>query len=334
MTDNHNCDRALLEELSAVVPQADPAFRNRLETQLLAQLQKQVSYAPEEEVSAMQYISTYPRPALQEADRPLRGVAAPLTLAAALLMVLLAGSALLFMSGPDGGADPFAAAQQTATPAPTTACPPLLNWTEPYIVQPGDTVLGVIVRHGVDARLFLEANCLDANSRLIPGQTVYLPLPVEEPTALVPIPTPIRADAAPPASILAPQIPLPPTLEAGAALAGAAPELLLVTVEATIASPIEVLEMLGEAPPSYVPVVIAAQDIARGTAIAPDMLAVVYWPLDLYQAVVSTAGFESLYSVDAVELYGANAFEQLVGLYASTDIPRFQPVRATDLARP
>lgn len=326
MTDNQHSDRALLDNLAAVVPQADPAFRHRLEAQLLAQLQEQATHRLAEERSTVQYVSAYPRPALQEADRPLRSVAAPLTLAAALLIVLLAGSALLLMSQPDGGADLFAAAQQqTATPTPT-ACPPLLNWTERYTVQPGDTPLGLIVRYGVDARLFLQANCLNENSRLVPGQVVYLPLQTEEPFAVSPIdvmPTPTvtgadteRHDALPP------QVLLPPTLEA-LSTGAAAPEVLVVTVEATITSPIEAQ---GEAPRGYVPVVIAAQDIARGTALAPDMLAVVFWPLSLYQAAASAAGFDSL--------YGAEDVEQIVGLYASADIPRFQPIRATDLTQP
>jgi len=313
VTDNHNRDRALLDELSAVVPQADPAFRDRLEAQLLAQLQERALHTPEEEISAMQHALMYPHSVPQEANHSLRSVAAPLTLAAALLMVILAGSALLFMGQPDSGADPLAAAQQqTATPIPT-ACPPLLNWTERYTVQPGDTLLGVIVRHGVDARLFLEANCLDENSRLIPGQTVYLPLPIEEPSAISPAPavslltpTPIGADALPL------QIPLPPTVQAPSASA-AVTDAIVVTLEATIA-----------APAGYVPVVIAAQDIARGAVITPDMLAVVYWPLDLYQAAISSLG------ADVEDLY--SAVEQIAGLYANADIPRFQPVLVADLA--
>jgi len=286
----------------------------------------------------MQHALMYPHSVPQEANRPLRSVAAPLTLAAALLMVILAGSALLFMGQPDSGADPLAAAQQqTATPTPT-ACPPLLNWTERYTVQPGDTLLGVIVRHGVDARLFLEANCLDENSRLIPGQTVYLPLATVGPLHLLPAATPIPADplilmtataiiaeatAQAPSQMLLTatpigadalplQIPLTPTVQAPSASA-AVTDAIVVTLEATIA-----------APAGYVPVVIAAQDIARGAVIAPDMLAVVYWPLDLYQAAISSLG------ADVEDLY--SAVEQIAGLYANADIPRFQPVLAADLA--
>ncbi|MGQ9886903.1 MAG: sigma-70 family RNA polymerase sigma factor [Aggregatilineales bacterium] len=259
VTDNHHRDCALLDDLARTVPQADPAFRDHLEAQLLAQLQPRVS---DRETDTMQMISMYPHPTAQETDRPARR--APLTLAAALLMVILAGSALLFMNRPAGAPDLFAAAQQqTATPV-------------------------------------IEAFAAE--------QITYVPQ----------TPTPMDADAEAQNNALRPPVLLTPTVQAPSARV---PEVIVVTLEATVVAPIEVLS---EAPAGYVPVVIAAQDIARGTAITPDLLAVVYWPLDLYWAAVSSLG------ADAEDLY--SAVEQAAGLYANADIPRFQPVLAADLA--
>jgi Flp pilus assembly protein CpaB len=66
------------------------------------------------------------------------------------------------------------------------------------------------------------------------------------------------------------------------------------------------------------PVIIAAQDIARGTQITSDMLAVVYWPPDLLRGpnAIVPADFSGFYS----------AVVQVAGLYAVEDIVAYLPI--------
>jgi Flp pilus assembly protein CpaB len=310
MTDNHNPDRALLNDLAAAVPQADPAFRDRLEMQLVEQLQRSVSEQEQEVETMHNMIAMHPR-AAQEPTGARRRTPAPLTLAAALLMVVLAGSVLL-MNRPSGAPDLFAAAQQqTPPPAAGENCPPPAGWDQRYTVQAGDTVLAVVIRFGVDARLFLAANCLDASSALSVGQVVYLPNAGAAQILPLVTATPILAvDALGGLEMTATAV-----IADATAQAQGMPQVVTATpilFPPTVVPPVEAYR---EVPSGFAPVIVAAQDIPRGTLVTDAMLAITYWPLEMFQAGTS------FYSTAA----------QAVNRYASVDIPRFQPVEVASL---
>lgn len=319
MTDNHNLDRLLLDDLAATVPQADPAFRDRLENQLLAQLQQHVS---EQETEAMHMIAIHSRAGQETEAAGRRRAPAPLTLAAALLMVVLAGSALVLMNRPSGDVDLFAAAQQqTPVPAASEDCAPPAGWDQRHTVQEGETALAIVVRYGVDARLFLAANCLDAASALTAGQVVYLPGggPATPTFTATPLPSPTLLSADTDSLFM--------TATAVIANATVQPLGMMPVVTATplpfILPPTIVPPAAGDlsAPGGYSGVVVAVHDIARGTLITDALLAVTYWPPELMQTAVSAPDFSGFYG----------AVQQAAGLYARVNITRFQPVQAADL---
>ncbi len=67
----------------------------------------------------------------------------------------------------------------TAAPPPT-ACPPPSGWAA-YIVQPGDSLVGIATDHGITATRLQEANCL-VTKTLMPNTRIYVPL-LQTPTS-------------------------------------------------------------------------------------------------------------------------------------------------------
>lgn len=68
-----------------------------------------------------------------------------------------------------------------ATPSPTVP-------TEEYVVQPGDTLLGIAVRLDIDPQLLMALNDISDADRLLVGQSLRVPLGSVPPTPEVPTP--------------------------------------------------------------------------------------------------------------------------------------------------
>ncbi|MFB8385978.1 LysM peptidoglycan-binding domain-containing protein [Microbacterium sp. NPDC055910] len=75
-----------------------------------------------------------------------------------------------------------------AAPAPTTP-----HGT--YVVQAGDTIVGIAARHAVTTQAMLTANRLDWSSIIYPGQKLSLPGAAPAPAAPAPTPAPAPAPA-------------------------------------------------------------------------------------------------------------------------------------------
>lgn len=87
----------------------------------------------------------------------------------------------------DGTARAAAAPQQTSaqTPAPAPATAPIAVPPSglDYVIRPGDTLLGIALRHGMDWTVVATANGLGEHSLLQIGQTVRIPGSGEAPSA-------------------------------------------------------------------------------------------------------------------------------------------------------
>jgi LysM repeat protein len=89
---------------------------------------------------------------------------------------------------------------------PTTAVvPPPPSQLASYVVQPGDYLAGIALRHGVTLSALLRANDLELTSTIHPGQTLSLP----RPTRPIPAGPTAPANAPSPATAPAPTTPAP-----------------------------------------------------------------------------------------------------------------------------
>ena len=72
-------------------------------------------------------------------------------------------------------------------PTHTTECSPPLEWVS-YIVQEGETLPSLALRHGLGVYAVMQANCLSSQT-IAPGQVIWVPPPDVTPTHTV-MPTP------------------------------------------------------------------------------------------------------------------------------------------------
>ena len=131
-------------------------------------------------------------PALGPTDTP------GLTLPAATATNLPAPLAPTFTPAPEVPPTATAmAASPTPLPSPTPfvatlpplpqVCTPPFGWVG-YTVQVGDTLNELAYRYRVGVSLLMQANCLDNNEVVYPGQVIFLPPVVFTPTPLPPPP--------------------------------------------------------------------------------------------------------------------------------------------------
>ena len=84
------------------------------------------------------------------------------------------GAAAVPTSGAASSWPPDAAGQYPAPGAPVPCSAPFGWYT--YVVQPGDTLIGLALRTGVSARRLMTANCM-TSTVLYAGATIYVPRP-------------------------------------------------------------------------------------------------------------------------------------------------------------
>jgi len=107
----------------------------------------------------------------------------------------------------------------TATPLPQTGGPPARPEST-YIIQAGDTLLAIAIKHGISLDQLVEANNLpDVKTLILPGQTLTIPRGDEEPG---PSSEPQPADASAQAASAEPTKAEAPATEAPATQAPAA----------------------------------------------------------------------------------------------------------------
>ena len=92
------------------------------------------------------------------------------------------GQRLKFPTGPGAAAG---AASETGA---TSGAPPTAGST--YVVRPGDSLIGIAVRHGIGVRQLAAANGLQATAWVYVGQRIKIPSPIAGPSAPQPQPTP------------------------------------------------------------------------------------------------------------------------------------------------
>ncbi len=121
--------------------------------------------------------------------------------------------------------EPYVVVPSQRLIVPGVPIPPARPSTPPpteYIVQPGDSLVSIAARFGVDARALVRKNNLPQTDLIVPGMRIELPGPndlVAPPREPVPAVAPVAAPPAPSplqvaVSILRPLIPVPPTAAA------------------------------------------------------------------------------------------------------------------------
>lgn len=306
----------LLDNLAQTIPQADRAYRDALEASLLTRL------------SATKKTERIPkRMTALTLDHPIRVLPhrrIPVTLAAAVFAVVLAGLVLFAMNG-------------SRPPAETNLAAPLLNpdeQQEPTALPPM-TASPVPLTPNAGTVSAEQAETLDGVQQLTATPVVAEVQPV------LPTSTPlggseqtIFATSVVPMGCFPPSnqtamvhlVVMGETLFDIAQRYGVDPEHLRVFNCLSDSNPlvegmwlmipvdpngVQVLTptlIPFGVPADLVPVVVARVDIPAGVQIMPEMLIVTYWPAS-----------------DAPRLT-ANAIEDVTGLYATTQIPRYMPV--------
>ncbi len=87
---------------------------------------------------------------------------------------------------------PTATATPTITLTPTWTPTPTPDEPFPYEVQPGDTLVDIAEKFGVDLITLMLLNGLNNDTVLTPGQEILIPLPDMEPPTPTPLPTNLR----------------------------------------------------------------------------------------------------------------------------------------------
>jgi len=70
----------------------------------------------------------------------------------------------------------------------TSACGPYTGWIRSYVVQPGDTLFRIAIRHGISVEVLKRANC-KTGTVIYAGERLWVPFVLPPPTALTIIPT-------------------------------------------------------------------------------------------------------------------------------------------------
>lgn len=230
-------------------PQADAHFQRALEDKLVARLQERkikmngTLRIPLKSYGALPQEKKYP-------SRPLS-----VTLAAAVMVVLLLAG-IFYSMKPDGGETlPGAAKQQSATPTaipslvpsststPFSACT-LVDGYPYYLTRPGETVESIAAIFDVPVEAILAVNCFPADIVLGERQMILIPIAGTPPAEAT-----LRLE-----------------------------EVIVVT--ATALPPLTPTFVPTVVPPELKVVVMARQDIPAGTLIIEEMLTEVLWPAD------------------------------------------------------
>ncbi|MDX1995524.1 MAG: SAF domain-containing protein [bacterium] len=323
-------DDPLLADLTATVPKASPDFQARLETLLLEKL----AQSNEERTLVMpEQQGLLPPPRTRRRVPPRYML--PLTAAAALVMLVLAGfvAALTINRTPDSG---FGAAMQQGTPSPTLpeelVIATQIIQTATAFAQMPTLEPEFAQATGVVQSATAFAQSLDPN---------YIPPDLAEATRIVATMNASMGTYTPSFDCLQAYI-----VQSGDTLGSVAqrfnipPEDIFAVNGLNTQSVVQVGQTLyipqplancptqtqavvvTNAPPltynlaltaaavynNHAPVVVSLRDIARGETFTLDMLTVVYWP-------IQTKPFETYPWAEA-----------LIGNVALADIPRFQPV--------
>ncbi len=157
MNDNHQPANELRNALNHTIPEAEKAFQDNLEEQLMARLQNTSTSQNAEENIMPLFGSKQKRN--QHASR------LPLTLAAAVLAITIVGGLLFFVQG---SAD---------APYQDTVCE-YSGEHHTYRIQEGDTLFAVSEQFGVSFDRLAEANCFDDELTILSvGQLITIPVP-------------------------------------------------------------------------------------------------------------------------------------------------------------
>ncbi len=166
----------------------------------------------------MTFPETPPTPSPEGSSTPPSGASAwqawvSLFLGGLAVVLIVVGVVLIFSLSSRGGglmalfASPTPTPTNTATPTatptitpsptttPTPSATPTITPTPtpdkpfPYEVQPGDTLVGIAEKFGVDVVTLMLYNGLSNKTLLAPGLQIIIPLPNMEPPTPTPIPT-------------------------------------------------------------------------------------------------------------------------------------------------
>jgi hypothetical protein len=170
----------LLDELARATLQADAAFQQRLEDQLMTRLYDKQS---EQDSHPMQRSLTLQTS--QNIDHRFARFSLPITLVAATLALVFAGIALTVLESPQN--DPPSASNFmmviTETPVQNLqaqevfSCNFDVDWTE-YRVQEGDTLLSIADSNGF-AQALSDESCRVDSEDIAPGQIILIPRGVD-----------------------------------------------------------------------------------------------------------------------------------------------------------
>ncbi len=341
----------LLDSLAATQPQARADFQQTLEDQLVATLQAQQRALTQEE-----NMTTHSALAAPKRHRNFR---LPVTLAAALAVMLAAIS--LFASIRPPAQVGFVAQASTDTPFPTPTLVPTAtadalaltatamvagaSQTVPapaggitHVVQPGDTLAALALLYGVEVEALLAANNLAPGAVVEAGQTLVIPLVQGRVGACI---GGIRGELYAEPSLDTYKLPLVNDIIVQiievrvsgwtwylvrgqvyqAVIQGWVRADRVSTEFIQCPSSVMVDEV---ASPGFQPVLIARDTIRRGTQITAEMLATAYLPvdIDLQRLFGSSRGVASVFD---------GSPEQAAGQYALVDIPALMPLLVNDL---
>lgn len=183
---------------------------------------------------------------------------AAISLVIAIAVVLIAFN--LGVQQAFGPPTPYVIIPATATPRPpsTPSPPPSPSptiATEEYVVQPGDTLLGIALRLDLDPQLLLDINNLPNADRLLVGQRLRVPLgsvptPTITPTDLpaTPTPTPPPATPTPPRPAATSTLTVTAALTATLATTATQPAIVAVLTPGELATEAVRIANLGQEP--------------------------------------------------------------------------------------
>ncbi len=329
MTDNHSRDKQLLEQveqaltegqasgdslldaLAATQPQPSADFQNTLEERLMLTAHDLKNNMQEDTMIEPEMTLTPKRRWLNRL---------PLTLAAAIAITFIGGTALLFMNNGGNSTLGFVAQAETQTP---TLVPSL----EPVFLT-GTSIIDEATRRAGD-----DIDPLAMTATAILEQMPVDPLSLTA-TAIIDEST---QRALPPAAITATALIGQATQTADAAWTATAlantaevePVIATVTAIVAQATASAVAEASSrEAESNLQPILIARDTIRRGTQITAEMLTTIYAPSDLDFHLLEAERTDM--AGDVVSAFDGSE-QEAAGQYAMVDIPALSPLLASDL---